>query len=124
MTQNPDRFVAFLDERTGESLRAVRLYSRDSHRSLYARDDVRRQTADRDVSRLVDRARTELDEHADDVWWFTTGDLEATVRVFRGSVVVNLFASKDHGVLVSLDATATSKLHSFIHDCKTWLADD
>lgn len=123
MTANPDRFVAFLTERTGDSLRAVRLYTSDSHRSLYARDDVRERLADRDIDRFVTRAREELDEHADGTWWFTAGDLEATVRVFRELVLVNLLVSEEHGILVSLDATVASQLHAFVHDCQEWLTD-
>ncbi|WP_158055806.1 DUF7522 family protein [Halorussus halophilus] len=123
MTPNLDNFVAFLHERTSGSLRAVRFYTSQSHRSLYARDDVRERLSDRDIDRFVARAREELAECDDDVWWFTAGDLEATVRVFRESVIVNLLVSKEYGILVSLDASVASQLNTFIDDCREWLTD-
>lgn len=123
MTQNPDRFVAFLNERIGDSLRAVRLYTPDSHRSLYARDDVRERLSDKDVARFVARAQEELEERTDDIWWFTAGDLEATVRMFQETVIVNLLVSKEYGILVSLDANVASQLRSFIDDCQDWLTE-
>lgn len=122
MDRNPDRFVSFLQQRVGQSLRAVRFYSETDHRSLYARSDVQQNTSRNDIEQLVTHARRELQERADDQFRFTEGEMEATVRVFHDVVVVNLLSSSDRGILLSLDADIASRLHSFVHDCQSWLS--
>ncbi|MFC4552599.1 MULTISPECIES: DUF7522 family protein [Halorussus] len=121
MVSAPDELVEFLRERADESLRAVRIYSLDSHRSLYAREDAERWQSEADVEYVVSRAREDLRERADDRRWFTAGELEASVRVFHEAVLVNVVLDDDRGVLVSLDADTASYLHGFVHDCKEWL---
>lgn len=122
MEQNPDQFVTFLQQRAGKSLRAVRFYSAANHRSIYARDDVLQDVSETDVERIITQARQELKERANRQWEFTHGEMEATVRIFHNVVIINLLSSGNYGVLMSLDAEIASRLHSFIHDCQSWLS--
>lgn len=122
MDRRPDQFVTFLQQRAGQSLRAVRFYSQTGHRSLYARDDVQENISQTDIDQLVASARRELQDRADSQLEFTDGEMEATVRVFHDIVIVNLLSSGEYGLLLSLDKDIASRLHSFIHDCHSWLS--
>ncbi|WP_137285421.1 DUF7522 family protein [Halorussus salinisoli] len=124
MERNPDKFVTFLQQRAGQSLRAVRFYSETNQRSVYARDDVQQEISQTDIEQIVSQARRELMERADDQWQFTHGEMEATVRIFQNAVIINLLSSGNFGVLLSLDAEIASRLHSFIYDCQSWLSDE
>lgn len=118
---DPDAFVAFLQRRAGDSLRAVRLYSPDGHRSLYARQGVRERYSAESIDAIVAHARDELGEKTDGRWSFMPGPFEATVHVFDGAVLVNLPLHDEGGVLVSLDADAARQLHDFVHACTAWV---
>lgn len=111
------KFLEFLKDRTGESLRAVEWYRDDDAELIYLRDDL-------------DQA--ELQHRADDIHEFLTwdvdssemGDLQglgeelASVSLREQAVLVHLPVSQKYGVVIGLEPEAARSLHGFVTECR------
>lgn len=117
----PRQLVAFLQRRTGGTLRAVVLYDAGSRRPLYVRSDADVFRDAEAMEAVLGRFREENAHHREGEWESLPGDLRASVRVFSHAVIVNLPLPDGRGVVISLDLEAASSLGEFVADCHAWL---
>lgn len=104
-----------LRERTGEYLRGVGLYDADGYEILYVRPNLRRETLELEVERMVSHLRRESRVREQQAFPF--GELDGTVRLFEDAVVLHFPLPQEHGAIVTLDTEAARQLHEFMRDC-------
>jgi vacuolar-type H+-ATPase subunit E/Vma4 len=119
---DPDSFVEFVGQQTGDTLRLVLFCTPDDYRTAYVRDDVQDAYSNPEVDGLVAYLRELTDPALPTSIKDTTGDLESIVLTYDDAVGVVLPVA-DGNVLVSLDPSAASQLHDFTVSCQEYLAE-
>ena len=109
------RLTDYAQQRVGEYLRGIVSYDGDSSDVVYLRDDVREQRIQSEIDRMLKRLRPEAS--ASEERSFPFGDLYVTVRRFEEAIIMHFPASRDRGVVVSLEPDATRDLNRFTTEC-------
>ncbi|WP_137286194.1 DUF7522 family protein [Halorussus salinisoli] len=110
-----EELAVFLRETTGEYLRGVGFYDADDYEVLYVRPDLRRETLESEIERMVSHLRNE--SRAREQRAFPYGDLDGTVRSFEDAVVMHFPLPQEHGAIVTLDTDAARQLNEFMSEC-------
>ena len=109
----------YLEQRAGESLRAVGHYSADDYEIVQLRDDVREQYSDDEIGEIVEELRWESFAKPTQERQYRLGGLTCSIQTFEDGVVMHFPYDDQHGTLVSLDPGAARQLMQFIDDCLT-----
>lgn len=116
-----DTFTEFVKRKAGDALRLVVVYTANSYSVKHARDDLPSQYAREDIDQIVDETRELSGLGTPDVLKNTVGDLQCQVLCYEDAVAV-IFPTDDRsGILISMDVSAASKLHTFATACRTYL---
>ena len=115
-------FVAFLEARAGEALRAVVWYEGFQDEILYLRDDL-------DVVEMERR----IEEVQHNVNWQqlapdssrleSLGDVLSTIIVREGAIIIHLPVGENAGFVFGLSPNIARSLHEFVVTCKEQVAD-
>lgn len=115
-------FLEYLQQRAGDSLRAVEWYREDEAELIYLRDDL-------DVGEVQPRA-DEIHQRliggeslAEPQQLRELGPRLATINLHEEAVLINLPVGEQYGVVVGLEPEAARNLHDFVTDARTQLRD-
>ena len=111
--------ASYLDQRAGDSLRAVGHYSADDYEIVYLRDDVRDRYSDADIKEIVKNLRWESFAKSTHEGQYHLGSLNCSIQAFVEGVVMQFPYDDKHGTLITLDPGAARQLVAFIDDCLT-----
>lgn len=111
-----EELLEYLEQRAGESLRAVGQYQGEECDLQYLRDDLPR-TATRD---RLDALRANITwswNPPEDASLKELGTKRATLQVREQAVILHLLLGNQRGILIGLEPEAARDLTSFITDC-------
>jgi hypothetical protein len=111
-----EELLEYLEQRAGESLRAVGRYQREECDLQYLRDDLSR-TATRE---RLDALRANITwswNPPEDTSLEALGTKQATLQVREQTVILHLLLGDQQGILIGLEPEAARDLTSFITDC-------
>lgn len=107
----------YLEQRAGDSLRAVGHYSTDNYEIVYLRDDVREQYSDDKIEEIVEDLRWESFAKPTQERQYRLGSLTCSIQAFEEGVVMHFPYDDNRGTLISLAPGAARQLMGFIDDC-------
>jgi len=112
-----EELASFLEQRAGDSLRAVGHYSAEEYGVVYLREDLRQQYTDDEIEGIVEELRWESFGKSNQEGQFHLGELNCSIKAFEEAVVMHFPSDGKHGTLVSLDSEAAQDLLQFIDEC-------
>lgn len=118
-----DTFTEFVRRKAGDALRLVVKYTADSYTVEYARDDLRGQYAREDIGLIIDDMREISGLGRPGVLKNTVGNLQCQVLCYEDAVAIIFSTDDQSGILISMDASAASKLYQFATACRIYLDD-
>jgi hypothetical protein len=112
------RIVAAVDAQTGDSLRSVIGYTRDSYTVHYLRSDVERTYEDRNIERAVEELRLETleEEYINNLFQEMHGNLDCRLDVFESAVEMNFAVGEGEGLEVAVDRSFFAKQDTLVGD--------
>lgn len=116
-------FLEYLQDRAGDSLRAVEWYRADEAELVYLRDDLEladMQARADEIHELVTRERPPYAMPGIQ----QLGAKLATVNFYEEAVLLNFPLGENYGVVVGLEPGVARSLHGFIDDCRSTLDDE
>ena len=111
-----DSLVSFVEQRAGDSLRAVAEYNEDGIGLLYSRDDLNRDEITERINAIHDNITWEWNPSNDTIV-SELGEKRATLHVHEGAVIIHLLEKADRGYLVGLEPEAARDLTTFLGEC-------
>ena len=108
--------VPFVEQRAGESLRAIAEYGKTDVDLIYYRDDLPKTEVSKRVNTI----------HNNITWAWNPGDDEivselgvkrATLQVREEAVIIHLLEEVNHGYLIGLEPDAARDLTTFLGEC-------
>lgn len=117
------QFLEFLEDRAGDTLRAVNWYRGAESELIYVREDLDVETMDQRASHIHTQI-TGAPTASEPTDMIDLGDELATVNLYEEAVIVHLRVTADSGVVIGLDTIAARSLHDFIMDCRENLTGD
>jgi hypothetical protein len=113
----------YLEQRAGDSLRAVGHYSTDDYEIVHLRDDVREQYSDDEIEDIVEDLRWESFAKSTQERQYRFGSLNCSIQAFEEGVVMHFPYDDNRGTLISLAPGAARQLIGFIDDCLSQIND-
>lgn len=107
--------VAYLQNRTGEYLRGVVRYNKNTTDLLFIRDDIKKQRLQSQIDRMLKRLQPETHSAEEDAFPF--GDLYVTIRRFEEAIVMHFPLASNRGIVVSLEPDTARDLNTFTTEC-------
>ena len=107
--------VAYLRDRTGESLRGVVRYDNDAIDILYLREDLREIRPQSQIDHML--ARVVPESNAREERSFPFGDLYVSVHRFEEAILMHFPTGDYQGVVVSLEPETARRLNKFTTEC-------
>lgn len=108
-----ERLTAYLQNRTGDSLRAVVEYDADAFEIYYLRDDIEPKAFRQRVQHAHDGI---MQRHARETSAEAFGDAYATLSIREYAVIMNLRWTPTEGILVGLEPEVARDLVNFVHE--------
>jgi hypothetical protein len=113
-----EQITRFLRRRVGESLRSVTFVDSDGYTLQYVRDDVDAQYSDALLQSIFRDLEAEAKRSAMEEQQYQLGQLGCTVRCFAEGLVLLFPRDDSRNLVMSMDAEAAPRLHSFVRDCR------
>lgn len=104
-TEFGEHIESVVGAQTGESLRSIIGYTRDSYTVHFVRDDVKRTYDDRNIERAIDELRLETieKEHINNLFQEVHGAFDCRIDVFENAVEMNFAVADGEGLEIAVD---------------------
>ena len=118
MSIRPSPFLEYLQNRAGNTLRAVMLFTENNYKHLYLREDLEEIYSKEHYPTIAERLRSETDCTSGTESELQIGELDSITLVFEEAIVLIFPATKTRGAAVSLDRDAGSQLFEFVDEAR------
>ena len=108
--------VSFLEQRAGDSLRAVAKYQNENVNLLYYREDLQQNTMLNRTKTIHDNITWDWNPEEDEVT-SELGEKQATVQIREESVIIHLLEEENLGYIIGLEPDAARSLTTFVGAC-------
>jgi hypothetical protein len=117
-TEFGERIESAVGEQTGDSLRSIVGYTRDSYTIHYVRDDVKQTYDDRNVERAIDELRLETieKEYINNLFQEMHGELDCRIDVFENAVEMNFAVGEGEGLEIAVDREYFAEQDTLVGD--------
>jgi hypothetical protein len=112
-----DRFVAFLTDTFGASLRSVLRYEHGDHELVYLREDLDTLYDEDDVEEVIDYLVHESLGREATERRYPHGDLKCEIEVYEEATELNFVFGRGRGVAVGVDSTGLVAQSVFVGKC-------
>lgn len=110
--------VSFVEQRAGDSLRAVAKYEKADFDLLYYRDDLQKHTITKRVDTIHGNITWAWNPDEEEVA-SELGEKRATLQIREEAVVIHLLETAHQGYLIGLEPDAARNLTTFLGECLT-----
>lgn len=117
-TEFGEHIESVIGAQTGDSLRSIIGYTRDTYTIHYIRDDVKRTYDDRNIEQAIDELRLETleKEYINNLFQEMHGQLDCRIDVFENAVEMNFAAAEGEGLEIAVDRAYFAEQDTLIGD--------
>jgi len=114
--------VEYLQNRAGDTLRAVVVYDEEEWETPYVRGDVRTDDLRDWLATYVDHLRDQTPSMPTEEYGLL-GDTQATIELHERGVLLHLQRSETEGVAISMEREMARDLAEFVAECRRRIED-